>query len=117
MGESQLPGMEHVALEFSASAVDRIARHGLAEVLQVDANLVGAAGFGMALHEGFSLAGIEHAIVRERLATALHDGHFLAVDGMPSDGRLDFAVGHAGDAIREGEVGFFDMARRELICE
>ena len=81
------------------------------------ADLVGAAGFGVALHEGFSLAGLEHAVVGERLPTPLHDRHFLTVDGMPADGRLDFAVGHAGDAIGQGEVGFFDMARGELLGE
>ncbi len=101
--------MEHVTLEFSPPAISRIARYGMPEVFQVNANLVRAAGLGMALDESFSLAGIQHAIVGESLAPPIDDSHFLAVDGVSADGGIDFSVRHAGDPIDEGEVGFFDL--------
>jgi hypothetical protein len=109
--------MEHMTVEFSAPAIGRVSRHGMPEVFQVNANLVRAAGLGMALHESFSLAGIQHAIVGESLAAAIDDGHFLAVDGVSADGGIDFSVRHSGDSIDEGEVGFFDIAGGELIGE
>ena len=81
----------------------------------MNADLVGAAGLGMALNEGFSLAGIQDSVMSESLAAPIDDGHFLAVDGVPTDGGLDFSVRHAGDSIDEGEVGFIDIPGGELI--
>jgi len=109
--------MEHVTLKFSAPAIGGIARHGMPEVFQVNADLVRAAGLGMALHESFSLAGIQHTVVSQSLAAPIDDGHFLAVDGVPADGGIDFSVRHAGDSIDESEVGFFDIPGGELIGE
>jgi hypothetical protein len=109
--------MEHVTLEFSSPSISGIARHGMPEVLQVNANLVRASGLGMALHESFSLAGIQHAIVGESLAAPINDGHFLAVDGVSADGGIDFSVRHSGDSIDEGEVGFLNISGGELIGE
>jgi hypothetical protein len=89
----------------------------MAEVFQMNADLVGAACFGLALNECFAIARIEDAVVSERLASTLDNRHFLPVDGMATDGGIDFAVGHAGDSIDEGEVGFFHIPRGELIGE
>ena len=109
--------MEHVTIKFSAPAIGRVSRHGMPEVFQVNADLVRAAGLGMALHESFSLAGIQHSVVSQSLAAPIDDGHFLAVDGVPTDGGIDFSVRHAGDSIDEGKVGFFDISGGELIGE
>lgn len=83
----------------------------------MNADLVRASGLGMALNEGFSLAGIQHTVVSQSLAAPIDDGHFLAVDGVPADSGIDFSVRHAGDSIDQGEVGFFDIAGGELIGE
>ena len=117
VGESQLPCMEHVTLKFSAPAIGRVSRHGMPEVFQVNADLVRATSLGMALDESFSLAGIQHTVVSQSLAAPIDDGHFLAVDGVPTDGGIDFSVRHAGDSIDQGEVGFFDIPGGELIGE
>ena len=95
--------------------INRIADHSMAEVFQVDADLVRPASFRLALHEGFAVAGFQHAIVRERLASPLHNRHFLPVDGMATDGGFDFSVRHAGDSIDEGEISFFNTSRSELL--
>jgi hypothetical protein len=117
VGECELPRMEHVALEISATAVGGISGDGMPEVFQMHANLVGASGFWLALHQGFAFAGLEHAVVGEGIAASFHDGHLLAVDGVAADGGLDGAVWHAGRAIDEGEVGFFHIAGGELVGE
>ncbi len=83
----------------------------------MNADLVGAACFGLALNECFAIARIENAVVSEGLASTLHNRHFLPVDGMASDGGIDFAVGHAGDSIDKSEIGFFHIPRGELISE
>ncbi len=83
----------------------------------MNADLVRASGLGMALHEGFSLAGIQDSVMGKSFAAPIDDGHFLTVDGVPTDGGIDFSVRHAGDSIDEGEVGFFDIPGGELIGE
>ena len=83
----------------------------------MDADLVRASGLGMALNKGFSLAGIQDSVMSESLATPIDDSHFLAVDGVPTDGGLDFSVRHSRDSIDEGEVGFIDIPGGELIGE
>jgi hypothetical protein len=87
------------------------------EVFQVNANLVRSSGLGMALNEGFSLAGIQDSVMSESLATPIDGSHFLAVDGVPTDGGIDFSVRHSGDSIDEGEVGFLNISGGELIGE
>ena len=99
----------------SAPSINRIADHSMAEVFQVDADLVRAASLRVALHERLAVARFQHTIVGECVASPLDDRHFLAVDGVATDRRIDFSVGHAGDSIDEGEVGFFDIPRGELI--
>ncbi len=97
--------------------VNGISHHAVAEVFQVHADLVCAARFRVALHEGLALAGFEDAVERECFAAALDGRHFLAVDGMAADGGLDFAMGHPGDPIDESEVGFLHFSGGELIGE
>ena len=109
--------MEHVTLEFAPPAISRVARYGMSEVFQVNTDLVRASGFGLALHEGFSLTGIQDSVMGESLAAPIDDGHFLAVDGVSTDGGIDFSVRHSGDSIDEGEVGFIDIPGGELIGE
>lgn len=117
MREFEFPSMEHVALEISPSSIDGIARNRVAEVFQVNADLVCAAGLGLALHEGLALSCFKNAVTGEGIATSFDDGHFLSMDGMASDRRLDGAVRHAGRSIDKGEVGFFHAAGGELVGE
>ena len=96
------------------SPVERISHDGMAEMLEVDADLVGATGAGLAFHEGFSLERSEDPVLGDRFPAAFGDRHFLPVDGMASDRGLDLAVRHAGDSLDEREIGFFHQAVGEL---
>lgn len=98
----------------ASAAIDRVAGDGVADMLQMHPDLVGPPGERMALDEGFAIMRSAEAVSRECLATALSDRHFLAVDWMAADGGIDFSMGHAQDAIHEGEVGFFNLPRSEL---
>ena len=91
MVESELPRMEHQARggEFVLFSVNRIAEDGRALVVEVDADLVGAAGVEVAEDEGGFCRGIrgKDFVIRDRgfSARRIHDGHFLAVHRMPTD--------------------------------
>ena len=108
MGERNFPGVEEVACVPAAAPVERIPDDRVAKVLEVDADLVGSAGAGLAFHEGFSFEGGDDAVVRGGFPSALAHRHFLPVNGVPADGRLDFSMWHTGDALDECKVGFFD---------
>lgn len=109
--------MKKVAVVLAAASVERIPHDRVAEVFEVDADLVGASGFWHAGDERQSGIRGQHAVVRGGLPAAFADSHFLPVDGMPGDGGLDRAVRHAGFSFDEGEVGFFDRARGKLGAE
>ena len=51
MSDGDLPRVQQLARKIGAPAVDAVARHGVSEVLEVDANLVGAAGPGTAFEQ------------------------------------------------------------------
>jgi hypothetical protein len=53
MGEGKLPGVEHLAgvVAGAFAAVQFIAQNGMAEVMEMDPNLVGAAAVQSAFHE------------------------------------------------------------------
>ena len=52
VGDGELPGVEELAREVGAAAVGAVAGDGVAEVFEMDTDLVGAAGFWAALEEG-----------------------------------------------------------------
>lgn len=52
MVDLDLPRVQELAREIRASAVNPVSRDGVAEVFEVDADLVGAAGFRAAFQEG-----------------------------------------------------------------
>ncbi len=116
MRERELPGVQKMALEAAAPAIDRIAGERVAEVLEVDADLVRAAGLRPALDEVQAVAGREHAVVRHRLTAFAGevDGHFLAVRPVAADCGVDGAAAASQRALDDGEVDLFDRAVGEL---
>jgi hypothetical protein len=51
MGKLQLPGMEHVAGEGISPSVHRIPQDGTSEMFEMDSDLVGATGLGVAFEQ------------------------------------------------------------------
>ncbi len=110
--EGELPGVEEeawggVGVFFS---VDGVAEDGGAEVVEVDADLVGAAGVEVAEDEGGFGGGVCGAdfVIGDGCFAAgrIYDGHFLAVDGVAADVGEDGSGGWVGYAIGDGEVEF-----------
>ncbi len=92
-------------------SVDRIAEDGGAEVVHVDADLVGAAGVEVAEDEGGLRGGIggERFVIGNRglAAGRVDDRHFLAVDGVAADVGEDGVLCLRRDAMGDGEVELF----------
>ena len=106
VAESQLAGVEHEAVGigafFTRFAVDGVTEDGCADVFEVNANLVGAAGVEGAFDEAGAVAllGEDFVVGDGGFAGAgVDDGHLLAIDGMAAD------VGEDGVGVFEGGLG------------
>ena len=110
MSERDFPGVKEVARVCAAAAVNWITCDRVAEVFQMDSDLVGAAGVRVALDERFPLVRRAQSVACERIAPAFHDGHSLAVDGVAADRGIDFSMGHAESAIDQCQVGLVDFS-------
>ena len=108
MGDGEFPSVEHLPREVGASAVGAVAGDGVAEVLQMHADLVGSSGFGSAFDERKISAGEKNAPegFGGAGAGALAHAHALAVDGMAGDGAGDAAGSGAGASAHDGEIRF-----------
>lgn len=112
MEEGEFPGMEEEAGcgEGMSFPVDGISEDGGAEVMEVDADLMGAPGVEVAAEEGGAgcLIGGEDFVIGDGgfPGRGGDDGHFLAVHGMAADVGEDGIAGLEGDAIGDGEVDF-----------
>jgi len=111
--EGELPSVEHEAWggELVFFSVDRIAEDGGAEVVHVDADLVGPAGVEVAEHEGGFRREIggERFVIGDRGLAAgwIDDGHFLAIHGVAADVGEDRVFFLRRDAVGDGEVELF----------
>ena len=120
--EGELPGVEHEAAGLGGGlAVDGIADERGAFVMEVDADLVGAAGVEMAEDErgeGGGVGGEDFVIGDGGLAAGrIDDGHFLAVHGVAADVGEDAVLRGLRDALGDGEVEFFHGPAGELADE
>lgn len=110
MVEGELPGVEEKARggERVFFPVNGIAEDGGADVVEMDADLVGAAGVEVAQDERGLGGGIggERFVIRDRGLAAgwIDDGHFLAVHWVATDVREDRFLVRLGDAVRDCEV-------------
>lgn len=111
--EGKLPRMEQQARcrELMLFPVNGIAKDGGADVVHVDANLVGAAGVEMAKDEGGFRGGIggERLVIGNRgLAGRRGDhGHFLAVHRVAADVGEDRVLFLGRYTVGDGEVELF----------
>jgi len=88
-------------------------------MLQVDADLMGAARAGHAGDQAVSFVDGEDFIIGHRLAPrgGAAWGHFLAIDGMAANGEIDGSLHMAGSAPNDCQIGFLDLAVGKLLRE
>ena len=117
MTEGELPGVQHLTRKISGafSAVNFIAEHGMPEVMEMDANLVGAASVDRAFEQAAIEARTQNAIFGFRgTARALRDAHPLTMNRMTRDGRVDCAEGFPRRPSDEREINFSGCAIGKL---
>jgi hypothetical protein len=118
MGKSQFPGVQHHARCGGSFPIKRIADHGMTEMMQMDADLVGPSAVQRTFHQAYSTAGLQDAIFRPgRSSTAQIDRHFFALYRMPADRGIDCSAGSFEGPGNEREVDFLDLALGELAGE
>ncbi len=88
-------------------AVQVVTDDGVADVGQVDAELVGAAGSGLELDERHVASGGEHAIAGEGGATPVAHRHSTAIAAVGGERKRPLAGSRTGVAPDEGQVGLF----------
>ncbi len=103
-------------------AVEVVADDGVAEGLEMDADLVGAAGFDFDFDEGegavcggYALDDVD--VGNGTAAVWATGGHAGAADEVAGYGEGDGGVVLGDVAVDEGEVGFGDLAVREHVAE
>ncbi len=128
--EGQFGGVEEVAAEAErifATAVEVVADDGEANVGQVDANLVLAAGVGAALDRGVGVGSRARAEVVQGAVGGLgragvaarrrHDGHFLPVARVAADRRVDERLRRLEAAVDQGQIDLGHGAVLELVLQ
>ena len=135
MGEAEGVGVEGLAIDqdmigfggmgaeevgegdFVAAGVGFVGEDGVADVGEVDADLVGAAGLGLAADESEAAESFEDLVEGDGFLAAFRDGadgHFFAVGGVEADAAFDVVGVSLGSAGDEGEVFLVDGALFEL---
>src|SRR3954464_7040821 len=107
MAETEFPRVEHLAGEISGAfaAVKFIAENGMAEMMKVDPDLVGAAAVQNAFDQADLAVATQHFVFCFRGTTLpARDAHLLPMDRMTRDGFVDNAAVRAGQARNEGEI-------------
>src|SRR5487761_1469851 len=89
--------------------IDGIADDGIANGLQMDANLMGAPRFELQEEQCVTAKTLHNAKMRARLAAArCCNRHLLAVARVASDRRINAASIKSHDAFHQSEVAFDD---------
>ena len=116
--ETEPPGVEHEAAGLLGSlagfAVNRITDEWRALVMEVDADLVGAAGVEVAENECGEAGGVgrEDFVVGDRSFPTgwIDDGHLLAVHRVAADVGENRVFGWLWDALGDGQIEFLHGA-------
>ena len=94
MTKSELPRVQHLSRKSPGmfSAVEFIAQHWMAEVMQMHADLMRAPAVERAFHQTHLRPGTQDAIFRlRRPPLPARNAHLLPVDRMPGNGKVDHA--------------------------
>lgn len=111
--------MEQLPRKIGATSIDAVARDGVAEVLEVNPDLVCTPRFRAAFEQAeFSVRGeqLPGGFRRARLGP-VGNGHAFTVHRMPSNGARDDAGRCTRLAADDGEVSFLRRALGELACQ
>ncbi len=116
MIKSQLPGVEHLprVVAGAASGVNTIAENGVAEMLEMDADLMGPAAVQSAFDQAGFGAALPHAIIGPGGPASFVDRHPLAVDAVTCDAGLNDSSGEFGFARDQSQIDFFHRAVGKL---
>src|SRR3954463_6362720 len=129
MDECKGIGMEHLAIGSVVglrsescilfAAVDAISNKGIAKVLKVNANLMGATGVEDYLYERGAIKPLQDAVacVRGAAFAAFDCGHGAAMARMSRDRNLNFTRDAWQFAAENRVIDFLDGAVSELIGE
>jgi drug/metabolite transporter (DMT)-like permease len=123
MGEGQTVGVQKLALDTSGpgegvgTAVEGIAGDRATGGGGVDADLVGAAGKQSQFQQGCPGPGADDFPVGAGGPASGADRHFLAMDGMASDGAFPGTDLASGASQNKGEIGFLGFPVLELAAE
>jgi hypothetical protein len=102
-----LPGRPESVGKFVGASVNQVTPNGMAQMRQVNADLVRAAGVKRAFDFRAMSALLQHAIVGVGVASAgFQHRHFLPVHPMASDGLMTFARAAAEDAPAKRAINF-----------
>ena len=119
MVDGDTPSVEQLARMVGPAAIGAVTRDGMAEVFQMHADLVRAAGFRAAFEERKVSLGSQHAPSGLGFARvgAPADSHALAMDRVPCDGAVDDTGRGAGASAHDGEIRFARRAVGKLARE
>lgn len=114
---------ELAGLGLEAGAINLVAEQRMAEMGEVDTDLVGPSGLELAGQQGgdrlavFPGEGFQHLPMGHGFAAALADGHFLAIMRMPVDRLIDGAAGPVRHAPDKGHVAAPHLAGAAMVGE
>ena len=111
-------GLDHVAQRDAvAPRVELVGQDRMADVGEMDADLVGPAGLRLAPHQGEAAEPLDDFVERHRRLAAVRggaDGHLLADGRMEADRLLDVVAVALRDAVDQRQIFLVDLAQLEL---
>ena len=117
MAERELPGVEHLARKIARAfaGVEFVAEDGVAEVMEMDADLMGAATVQSAFDQADIAARTNHPVFGfRRSSLAARDAHPLAVNRVALNCFVDDATGFSRGPSDERQIDFAHGAGRKL---
>ncbi len=114
MNNSKPPRVKHLPLKGAPLSVDSIAEHRMAEVLEVDSNLVCPAGVECALDQRSRDKLSTHPPARSRRPPSLDDRHLLPMHRVATDRSIDFTCLLAEFTLDQSEIDLCDTAPCKL---
>jgi hypothetical protein len=118
MVESKFPGVEHLPRVIAGAfpSVDFVAKDGMAEMMEVDADLVSAAAVENALDQADLAVGTENAVFGfSGTALTARDRHSLPVNRVTCNRLINHAAARPRCPRDEREIDFPDRTSRELL--
>lgn len=116
MGETQFPGVKHLTGKTGAPSVDFIAKDRIAQMLEVDADLMGTPAVERAFEQGPGPELQEDSPIGAGSASVpiLEHGHSLSVNRVSANGGVNGPMERAETATRQSKIDFGDFPLGKL---